>query len=90
MKKDDTATIEVQVKPRASRNRIEGFKDGILQVRLTSPPVEGAANTALIKLMAGELRVARGRLEILAGKSSRRKKVRIHGLSEQAVRKAFS
>lgn len=90
MKKDNAATIEVQVKPRASRNRVEGYKDGVLQVRLTSPPVEGAANTALIKLLADELRVARGRLKIIAGKGSRRKRVRVDGVTDRDVRKVFS
>lgn len=80
------ARISVQVKPRASANRIEGCLEGVYQVRLTSPPVEGAANQALVKLMAKELGVAKGRVRVVAGERSRRKVLEVEGLTSARVR----
>jgi uncharacterized protein (TIGR00251 family) len=54
-------------------------------VKVTSPPVNGKANKALIDLLAKRLGVPKGNIEIVSGKSSRDKSVRIHGLSLEAV-----
>ena len=61
----------------------------MLVVRLTSPPVEGAANSALVKLLAKKLGIARGRLEIVAGKRSRSKIVQIDGITQDRLREVF-
>ncbi len=89
MKKKNSIRITVQVKPRASRNRVEGWKDDVLVVRLTSPPVEGAANNALLKLLAKKLGIARGRLEIVGGQRSRSKIVEIDGITHTRLREVF-
>jgi uncharacterized protein (TIGR00251 family) len=89
MKEKNSIRITVQVKPRASRNRVEGWEDDVLVVRLTSPPVEGAANSALVKLIAKKLGIARGRLEIVAGKRSRSKIVQIDGVTQDRLREVF-
>jgi uncharacterized protein (TIGR00251 family) len=73
--------ITVRVKPRSSREAIEGWQDGSLVVRLTRPPVEGAANSALVKLLARNLGVARNRVSIAVGERSKTKIVEIEGLS---------
>ena len=52
----DALVFEVRVAPRASRNRIVGVQDGALKVALTAPPVEGAANEALRKMLAKDFR----------------------------------
>ena len=52
---DGAITFEVRVTPRASRNRVIGIQDGALRVALTAPPVDGAANEALTKLLAKAL-----------------------------------
>jgi len=79
-------TFPIKVVPRASRNEIAGTQAGALKVRITAPPVGGAANRALIKFLAEELGVRRSEVEILRGRTSRRKLIKVVGLSAQGVR----
>lgn len=75
----------VRVVPRASRAAIVGVHDGALKVTLTSPPVDGAANAALIELLAEVLDVPKRAVEITAGERSKHKTVRVHGVTEAQV-----
>jgi uncharacterized protein (TIGR00251 family) len=75
----------VHVQPRASRNEIVGEHDGALRVRLAAPPVEGAANEALIELLAKALRVAKRDVRIVTGAASRRKVVEVDGVNAAQV-----
>lgn len=70
-------TLDVLVQPRASRAKLGPIHDGRLKVSVTAPPVDGEANAAVIELLAKELGVARGAVEVISGTSSRRKTVRI-------------
>lgn len=70
-------TFDILVVPNASRAEISGKQDRALKVRVTAPPVEGAANEACIKLLAGELGLKKSRMEIFAGGTSRKKTVLI-------------
>jgi uncharacterized protein (TIGR00251 family) len=79
------AVIKVKVIPRASRNQIVGFEETMIKVKLTAPPVEGRANKALKELLAKRLAVSKGCVDIISGKQSRQKLVRIHGLSGEEV-----
>jgi uncharacterized protein YggU (UPF0235/DUF167 family) len=63
--KDGKLTFKVRLVPRASRSEIVGEHDGALRVRLTAPPVEGAANLALLRLLARALDVSPGSVELL-------------------------
>lgn len=65
--------IEVRVQPRASSNQVLGFRDGVLRVRLQAPPVDGAANEALVRFLAHELGVAPRQLRLVSGFGSRNK-----------------
>ena len=65
--------FEVRVQPRASRNEFAGTKEGILRVRLQAPPVDGAANEALVAFIADELGVPRRSVRIVSGFGSRNK-----------------
>jgi len=78
---DGGVTFPVKVVPRASRNEIAGIQGEAIRVRLTAPPVEGAANRALVKLLAGVLKVPEHDIEIVAGHAGRQKVVRVAGLS---------
>lgn len=78
-------TLMVRVTPRASKNEIAGVVEGALKVRLTAPPVEGAANAALLTFLSGQLGLRRGQVMLLAGQSARHKCVRIVGLPAQEV-----
>ncbi len=80
-------TLTVKVAPRASRNELAGVEAGALKVRLTAPPVEGAANQALVKLLAKQLKVAKGKVSVVSGERSRNKRVEISGLGPDQVRK---
>lgn len=72
--------VRVHVAPRASRDEVLGTQGGELRVRLHAPPVEGAANAALMALLAHVLDVRQNQVQIVAGWSSRRKLVAVQGL----------
>jgi len=83
------ARITVKVKPRASAQAIEGWIDEILVVRLTSPPVDGAANNALLKLISKKLGIAKTRIRIVSGEKSRKKVLEIEGLNSKEIMKGL-
>jgi uncharacterized protein (TIGR00251 family) len=72
-----TLSLRVLVAPRASRTKILGVHDGHLKVALEAPPVDGAANAALIAFLAKQLGVPRRAISLLRGQSGRRKCVAI-------------
>ena len=80
--------IDVRVVPRAARPGLAGARDGALVVRLSAPPVEGAANAALIDLLMKTLGVPKRAITIISGQRSRLKRVRIEGVTEEFVRAA--
>ena len=75
----------VQVRPRASRDAIEGEHADALKIRLTAPPVDDRANEALVRLLAQRLNVPRAAVRIVAGKKSRRKRVVVAGVRREQV-----
>ena len=75
----------VRLTPRSAVERVEDVVDGILRVRVMAPAVEGAANTALIRLLADELGVARRDVRIVAGATSRQKLIVVDGVGSEAV-----
>ena len=79
-------TLRVRVQPRASREALGGERDGALVVRLTAPPVEGAANTALLRFLARTLGVAPSAVRIVGGAAGRNKVVEVAGLEAAGVR----
>ena len=83
------AEIPVRVVTRARRSSIDGERNGRVLVRVTAPPVDGAANLALCRLIADRARVPAGRVRVVRGKSSRDKVVRVEGLGATALRAAL-
>jgi uncharacterized protein (TIGR00251 family) len=79
------AILDVRVIPRARRSEIAGRRGNALLVRLNAPPVDGAANKALIEILADALGVARSAISIISGETSRAKRVSIAGLTEADV-----
>ncbi len=69
--------LEVWVQPRARRNEILGYRDHVLRIRVTAPPVEGEANHLVKRVLAEALGIAPSKVEILKGDKGRRKKVRV-------------
>jgi hypothetical protein len=74
------------VQPRARTNEIVGRHGDALKVRLTAPPVDGAANEALVELLAATFGIPRRAVTIVTGASSRTKVVELDGVSEDRVR----
>ena len=77
--KDGVLTFKVQVVPRASRSELVGEHDGALRVRIAAPPVDGAANDELVRLLARAFGVPRSAIDITAGHASKLKTVRVAG-----------
>ena len=77
--------IQVKVVPRSSSNIIISEEKGVFKIKLTAPPVEGKANTALKQLLSKRLGLPKGNVEIISGERSRAKSVRIHGLTLEEV-----
>jgi uncharacterized protein len=72
-------TFDIQVVPRASRGAVGGAVGDRLRVAVTAPPVDGAANAAVIDALAAAFGVRRAAVEIVRGETGRRKTVRIEG-----------
>jgi uncharacterized protein (TIGR00251 family) len=83
------AQIRVRLRPRANRNELIGMRDGVLQARVTAPPVDGKANRALCKLVAERLGVAPSRVSVARGEKSREKLIRVEGIDAGALRDAI-
>jgi uncharacterized protein (TIGR00251 family) len=79
--------LTVRVQPRASDSRVTGVHGDALKVRLTAPPVDGAANEALVELLAGTFGIPTRAVTIVAGMSSRTKVVQLEGVTEDRVRR---
>jgi uncharacterized protein len=77
----DGSVFSVMVAPRAARSTIEQLANGAIQIRVAAPPVDGAANAALLRFLADVLDVPRSRLEIISGAASRRKRIKVGGLT---------
>ena len=78
--------VELRVIPRASKAAVAGIRDGRLLVRVTAPPVDGAANIALIEVLATTIGVAKSAVRLVDGETARNKSVEITGLAEPLVR----
>ena len=78
--------IDIRVMPRAPRTAIEGARDGRLIVRVTAPPVDDAANEAVVAALAAALDLPRRAVRIVSGGSSRNKTLEIAGVDAVTVR----
>jgi uncharacterized protein (TIGR00251 family) len=77
--------LDIRVHPGAGRNEITGFTDGILGIKLTTQPEKGKANAALVKYLGEALGIAKSRIVIQKGTTSRRKTVVIEGLDMKNI-----
>ena len=83
---DGTVRFTVRVQPRSSRSAVDGLHGDALKVRVTAPPVEGAANDAVVAVLAAALGVPRRMVRIVAGDAARTKVVEVDGVTAEAVR----
>jgi len=84
---DGALAFRVRVVPRASRSEVAGEHDGALRVRVAAPPVEGAANEELARLLAREFKVPARDVEIKSGHASKTKLVRVRGATAEQLRR---
>ncbi len=81
----DGVILSIKLQPRASRNEIGEPLGEELKIKVTAPPVDSAANEALIKLLAEKLDCPRSKVELIRGKTSRHKTIKVHGLTAAQV-----
>jgi uncharacterized protein YggU (UPF0235/DUF167 family) len=79
----------VRLQPRARRTELAGERDGALLARVSAPPVDGRANVALCRLIAGAAGVAPSKVSVVRGHGSRDKVVRVEGVEPTALRAAL-
>ena len=82
--------FQVRVLPRSSKNLIAGVSEGMLKIKLTAPPVEGAGNEMLIKFLSEKLNIPKSKISIVRGQSSRSKTILAEGLSAAALEELTS
>jgi uncharacterized protein (TIGR00251 family) len=81
----DDLQLTIHVVTRAYKSEIVRLEDGTLKVRITAPPVDGAANAELIKVLAKTFAVSKSSVTIVSGETSKTKRVRIIGASKSAI-----
>ena len=87
--KEAAIFLKIHLLPRASRDEICGLHGDAIKVKVTAPPIEGRANMALQRFIAKKLHLASSQVEIMAGKRSREKILKISGISRAEVEKAL-
>ena len=89
-RRDRGVRFSVHVQPRAARTEVRGVHNGALRVRVQAPPVDGAANAALVDLLAGSLGVPRRSVRVVSGETARLKVVDIEGVDAAAIERLTS
>jgi len=77
--------LSVKLQPRASKNEIGEPLGEELKIKVTAPPVDAAANQALVELLADALDCSRGKVELIRGQTSRHKTIMLHGFTPEVV-----
>jgi len=82
-------SVKVRVQPRAARNEISGMFGDAIRLRLTAPPVDGAANAACVEFFAGLFKIPRQQIEIISGLTGRNKIIKLYGVKRDRVEALF-
>jgi uncharacterized protein (TIGR00251 family) len=88
-KRDGAIIFNVRIVPNSSKSEIIGEFDGSLKIKIAAPPVDGAANAELIKVLAKKLGAAKSAIEIIGGQSSKNKQVKIHNIEPGVLSELF-
>ncbi len=83
-------TLRVRVNPRSSHSRITGWQDGVLHIKLTAPPVEGAANKAAVEFLAKTLGVRKSQVTLVSGQTGRDKTFEVAGLAPEELHRRIT
>ncbi len=87
---EESALLRVRLTPKGGRNEVIRREGDVLHVRVAAPPVDGAANRALIELLSDVLKVPKSRIAFHSGETSREKTLRIAGLDAAALENRFA
>lgn len=87
--KHEDGVVTIKVVPRAAKTAVEGCWGEAVKIRLKAPPVEGRANKALLEFLAKKLQTKVSCLEVVTGETARLKRIRVIGMTEEAVRKVL-
>jgi hypothetical protein len=82
---EEGVVLKVSVQPKASRQELSGIREGVLRLRLTAPPVEGAANEACRIFLAELFQISKSRVRIIRGHQSRQKWIQIQGMTSETI-----
>lgn len=84
--------LRVRVTPRGGRDAVTGYRreDGVLLLRVAAPPVDGAANRAVLELVAKALGVKRGQVSLQSGDTGREKRIAVSGITETELAQRLS
>lgn len=82
--------LSVRVTPRSSKNIIVGHRDDVWHLKVTAPPVDAAANAAVVELMADSLHLPKRAVQIVSGAKSRLKTIQIDGLDAAEIQRRLS
>jgi uncharacterized protein (TIGR00251 family) len=86
----DGVWFSIKLQPRASANEIGEALGNELRIKVTAPPVDSAANEALVRFLAEELGCARNKVELVRGQTSRHKVVKLHGMTVEEIAKKLN
>jgi uncharacterized protein (TIGR00251 family) len=86
----DGLLLSIRLQPRASANEIGTPLGNELRIKVTAPPVDSAANEALVRFLADTLDCPRNRIELVRGHKSRHKVLKLHGISAESVLAKFA
>jgi len=86
----ESAQIAVRLRPRGKADELLGMRDGVLQARVSAPPVDGKANRALCRLIAKRVGVAPSRVTVARGIKSRDKLVRVEGVKDATLKRMLA
>ena len=87
---EDEVVFKVQVVPRSSRSEVVGEHNGSLRIKITAPPVDGAANEELIRVLAKTFNVSRSAVRIVSGQTGKVKQISIKGRTNDVVERLNS
>lgn len=90
MEQQEQIRITVHVQPNANQNKVMGFRDGVLHVKIAAPPVNGKANKELVKFLSTLLDISKSDLSIEKGTTSKTKVISIKGLGQDRVLRALA
>ncbi len=87
---DASVTLRLHIQPGAKKSEVAGLHGEALKIRLAAPPVDGRANACLIAFVADRLEIAKTKISIVSGETSRAKRIRISGVDAAFVRRRFA